>query len=265
MYLHKKYTNSIKKKASSSSKLSNRLDVNKKYSKKDLTKWLFSKYKIKKNYKILEIGAGLGQHIFIESKIIGPKGFILAVDNSKKSILNINNKKLRNVETKCLEMDILPNFLNKKNIKFDRIMSSYAIYYSNNPILLIKKLFNFLKPSGEIILTVPHTPHTLIDLIMSQTKIPINVVQSLFFGKKILKPFLLKNKNSYKVFDFKNELKIKKFEDLYSLYHSSTFFIKEKEVKIKSFLLKTYLNKIKNKGFFPLKKCALTFVIKKNK
>ena len=47
MYKHKIYLNSIKKKASSSLALSKRLDVNNRYS-KDLTKWLFSKYKLKK-------------------------------------------------------------------------------------------------------------------------------------------------------------------------------------------------------------------------
>jgi len=265
MYLHKKYTNSIKKKASSSISLSNRLDVNKKYSKKDLTEWLFSKYRIKKNFKILEVGAGLGQHVLKESKIISSNGYILAVDNSKKSILNIKRKKLSNVEVKCLEMDTLPNLLDKKKIKFDRIISSYAIYYSNNPILLIKKLFKFLKPGGEMILTVPNTPHTLIDLIISQTRIPINVVQSLFFGQKILKPFLIKNYKSCKIFDFKNELKIRNFNDLYNLYKSSTFYIKEKEVKIKNFLFKSYSSKTKNKNYFLLKKSALTFIVKKIK
>ena len=139
MYKHKIYLNSIKKKASSSLALSKRLDVNNRYSKKDLTKWLFSKYKLKKNFNILEVGCGLGQHVIKESKLIGPKGYVLAIDNSKKSILELNKNKLKNVETKCMEMDLLPFLLEKKNIYFDRILSSYAIYYANDPIILIRK------------------------------------------------------------------------------------------------------------------------------
>ena len=90
-------------------------------------------------------------------------------------------------------------------------------------------------------------------------------VQSLFFGQKILKPFLIKNYKSCKIFDFKNELKIRNFNDLYNLYKSSTFYIKEKEVKIKNFLFKSYSSKTKNKNYFLLKKSALTFIVKKIK
>ena len=42
----------IEKKAISSQNLQNRLSINKKLGSKDLTKWLFSKYKIKKKEKI---------------------------------------------------------------------------------------------------------------------------------------------------------------------------------------------------------------------
>ena len=262
MYKHIKYTKSIKLKASSSKALSNRLNVNKKYSKKDLSKWLFQKYKIKKNFKILEVGAGLGQHVIKESKIVGRKGFILAVDNSSKSLSYIKSKKLKNVETFCIEMDELPLFIEKKKILFDRILTSYSIYYANNPILLIRKLISFLSPNGEIIITVPNTPHTLVEMINSKSKIPSNVTQSLYFGKKILKPYLLKNYKNIKTFDFKNELKLKNFEDLYNLYASSTFFIKKKEKIIKKSLYNSFQISFKKKRHFKLKKSALMIIIK---
>ena len=263
MYKHKKYTKSIKKKASSSDALSNRLNVNKKYSKKDLSVWLFKKYKLKKNYYILEVGAGRGQHVFKESKIVGINGQILAIDNSQKSINIINKKKLTNVKTKCVEMDYLPSFLKSKNIKFDRILSSYAIYYANNPILLIKRLINFLKSKGQLIITVPNRPHTLIDLVRKKSKIPINVEQSLVFGKNILKPYLKRNSYNYKDYNFHNELKIKKFDDLLNMYKSSTFFVNKK--KVEDYLFKNYLLSTKKNKFIKLKKSALTFIIKKFK
>lgn len=262
MYKHKIYLNSIKKKASSSLALSKRLDVNNRYSKKDLTKWLFSKYKLKKNFNILEVGCGLGQHVIKESKLIGPKGYVLAIDNSKKSILELNKNKLKNVETKCMEMDLLPFLLEKKNIYFDRILSSYAIYYANDPIILIRKLIPFLKPNGELIITMPNTPHTLIQMITSKESIPLNVTQSLYFGKNILKPYLTKNYKNIKFFDFKNELKFYDFTDFYDLYKSSTFFLKKKEKKIKYYLNKSFNKSLKKNGYFLSKKSALTLILK---
>jgi len=51
----------VEKRAISSKKLQNRLNLNSKLGSKDLTKWLFDRYKIKKNDIILELGCGIGK------------------------------------------------------------------------------------------------------------------------------------------------------------------------------------------------------------
>ena len=84
----------VEKRAISSKKLQNRLNLNKKLGSKDLTKWLFSKYQINKNDKILELGCGVGNHVVKQSKIVGKKGLILATDYSNKS-LKILKKKIK--------------------------------------------------------------------------------------------------------------------------------------------------------------------------
>ena len=74
----------VEKRAISSKNLQNtELNINKKLGSKDLTKWLFSKYQINKNDKILELGCGVGNHVVKQSKIVGNKGLILATDYSK--------------------------------------------------------------------------------------------------------------------------------------------------------------------------------------
>ena len=83
----------VEKRAISSQKLQNRLDLNKKLGSKDLTKWLFSRYKIKKEEKILELGCGIGNHVIEESKIVGNRGYILATDYSNKSLKVLQKKK----------------------------------------------------------------------------------------------------------------------------------------------------------------------------
>ena len=88
-----KISNIVRKRSISSDNLKNRLNLNKKLGSVDLTSWLFKRYKIKKNDFILEVGCGMGQHVKIEEKIIGTKGFILASDISRKSLNNIKIKK----------------------------------------------------------------------------------------------------------------------------------------------------------------------------
>ena len=58
----------VEKRAISSKKLQNRLNLNSKLGSKDLTKWLFDRYKIKKNDIILELGCGSGNHALKQSK-----------------------------------------------------------------------------------------------------------------------------------------------------------------------------------------------------
>ena len=70
------------------------------------------------------------------------------------------------------------------------------------------------------------------------------------------------NYRNIKSYDFKNELKFKDFEDFYNLYKSSTFFLKNKEKKIKDYLKKNFDNSLKNKGYFVSKKSALTLILK---
>ena len=80
----------VEKRAISSKKLQNRLNLNSKLGSKDLTKWLFDRYKIKKNDIILELGCGIGNHVLKHSKIVGKNGLVLATDYSSESCPSIN-------------------------------------------------------------------------------------------------------------------------------------------------------------------------------
>ena len=46
-------------------------------------------------------------------------------------------------------MDSVAKYLKNKNVYFDKIISSYALYYAKNPIKVIYRVFSsFLKPNG---------------------------------------------------------------------------------------------------------------------
>lgn len=221
-------TKEVIKRSKSSNNLKNRLEINKKLGSKDLTPWLFDRYKINKNDFILEIGCGRGHHVLIESKIVGKKGKIVATDISSKS-LNLIKKK-NNIIKKLISMEKLPQYLKKLNMKFDKIISSYAIYYCKNPILLIKKCTPFLKKKGHFFITSPSYPHTLIEFASKTGSLPTEAKRHINFGEKKLKPFLRNYKK--KIYNFKNILKFKKKEDLLTFYRSTIFYNKNSEEKI---------------------------------
>ena len=113
----------------------------------------------------------MGNHVLKQSKIVGKKGLILATDYSNKSLKILKKKnKSNNVWIKCISMDDIPSFLKSKKIKFDKIISSYALYYSKNPIKVISKCSKFLEKNGKFLITV--LTHTLTEFASHQKTLP---------------------------------------------------------------------------------------------
>ena len=186
----------VEKRAISSTNLQNRLNLNKKLGSKDLTEWLFQRYKIKKNDKILELGCGVGNHVIKQSKIIKNKGLVLATDYSAKSLnLLKKNLKTKNIKTKCISMDSVAKYLKNKKVYFDKIISSYALYYAKNPIKVIVECSKFLKPNGIFLITAPCYPHTLTKFASNEKTLPKIAEKYIDFSTKKLEPFLKKEKN----------------------------------------------------------------------
>ena len=234
----------VEKKAISSKNLQNRLNINKKLGSNDLTKWLFKRYKIKKNDKILELGCGRGNHVVKESKIIGDKGFILGTDLSKKS-LNFLKKKIftKNIRLKHIDLDKTSSYLAKKKFQFDKIISSYALYYAKNPIKVIQDCSKFLKPNGYFLITAPCYPHTLIEFADKHRILSKEVKKQIDFSSQKLEKFLLKKKIRNKIFRFKNILKFKNKEDLLIFYRSTVFYNKKKKKIYLNFLIQVLRKK----------------------
>ena len=249
----------VAKKAISSNNLQNRLNINKKLGSKDLTKWLFKRYRLKKNDTILELGCGRGNHVIKESNIVGSNGFILATDLSKKS-LNVLKKKVssKNIKIKQVDLDKTSKFLSKEKFKFDKIISSYALYYSKDPIKVIKECSKFLKSNGYFLITAPCYPHTLIEFARKEKTLPEEVKKQIDFSTKLLEKFLINKRIKTTIFNFRNILKFKNQRDLLTFYRSTVFYHKKSEENLlryfhSSYQKRKYLNIIKSAKLFKFK------------
>lgn len=247
----------VEKRAISSTKLKKRLEINNKLGTKDLTKWLFKRYKIKKGEIILELGCGIGKHVLNESKIVGKKGLIFATDYSKSSLNILKNKiKNSNIKAKCISMDHVSDFLKDKKIKFDKIISSYALYYSKKPIKVIESLRPFLKKNGKFLITAPCYPHTLTEFAKENKSLPKIAENYIDFSTKKLEVHLKKKRYKSKIYNFRNILKFKKIDDLLNFYRSTIFYSLKSEKK-----LINLFNKKKNKlGYFNIIKSAKLYI-----
>ena len=243
----------VEKRAISSKKLQNRLNLNSKLGSKDLTKWLFDRYKIKKNDIILELGCGIGNHALKHSKIVGKNGLVLATDYSSESLKVLKkNLKKKNIIIKCISMDDIPGYLKNRKIKFDKIISSYALYYAKNPIRVIRECSKFLKPKGKFLITAPCYPHTLTKFALKQKTLPNIAKKYIDFSSKQLEVFLKLNKCKTKIYNFKNTLKFRNLNDLLDFYRSTIFYNKKSEFSLNNFFTKGK----KKIGFFNIIKSA---------
>ena len=164
--------------------------------------------------------------------MVGNEGLIIATDYSRKSLrLLRKNLRTKNVKIKCISMDDIPKIFGKKNIMFDKIISSYALYYAKNPLKIIKKCSKYLKTNGSFLITVPCYPHTLTKFALNEKTLPAIAKKYIDFSSKKISVFLRSKKYKKKIYNFQNILRFSKITDLLEFYRSTVFYNRKSEKK----------------------------------
>ena len=133
----------MKKIETNSNALDYRIFVHKHFSKSNFDSWVIDNLHLGKKMKILDVGCGTGNHSFDISKKVGPKGMVIGTDISKPSLdkcrEKISEDKIKNISV--LRADLTKMSEKLSPLKFDRILSSFAIYYSKDPEKTFKDLY----------------------------------------------------------------------------------------------------------------------------
>lgn len=103
---------------------------------------------------VLDIGCGRGKQVFYYNNYISTEGSIIGIDASLEAVDIVNNKakenNFLNISARCAMIDDVPGLFGQK--QFDRIISSYAIYYSSNLNKLLINLKTLLKDKGQVLI-----------------------------------------------------------------------------------------------------------------
>ena len=136
-----------------------------------------------------------------------------------------------------------------KNKKFDLIHSTYAFYYSKNPMRLIKYLKTKLKKNSRLIITMPVEKNTLKNIL--------NIRED---NKKLrpedIKDYLNKNFDMVQINYLNNYQNVNSLKDLVSFYRSSGIY-NESKLKFFSDYIKKKLSK---DGYIKLIKSSVMFI-----
>lgn len=140
--------------------LQNRINAHAKYGTTEINDWIFEHLELAEGYSVLDIGCGTGKQSIPISKIVGEKGRLLSVDISEESLNTLTQTAIEEGLDKrisLLNSDIDELYKYVEGKKFERALSSYSLYYSKNPEILIQAVFNSLVDDGIFFFCGPST------------------------------------------------------------------------------------------------------------
>jgi ubiquinone/menaquinone biosynthesis C-methylase UbiE len=131
--------------------LANRRRYNENFAQADFDGWVFENLNLKEGLDVLDVGCGDGKHLFKIEELVGQKGRVVGVDISEKSLEECRRKiekgNLSNVNVLNCDFALLKETLNYQK-GFDRILSSFAIYYTKDKEKTLRDCYGLLKKGG---------------------------------------------------------------------------------------------------------------------
>ena len=138
--------------------LSKRIQAHDKYGSNDLNRWIFDNLNIINGVSILDLGCGTGKQTIPIAKAVGKTGHILSIDLSHEALEVLQQEAVesgldKRINTLCCGHDDIHKHLRENT--YDRVVSSYSLYYSENPEKVIKTIWDSLKSKGVLFFCGP--------------------------------------------------------------------------------------------------------------
>lgn len=147
--------------ASDPSALNARIKLNSEFQSMDLNDWIFDHVAIKPGSKVLELCCGTGSQTLRLAELVGESGEVHALDVSMDALMELSTRIVeKDLEDRlgsiCIDMDeLISKPWPLKEHEFDLIFCSYGLYYSEDPMALLRALTSHLKQDGRIVIIGP--------------------------------------------------------------------------------------------------------------
>jgi 2-polyprenyl-3-methyl-5-hydroxy-6-metoxy-1,4-benzoquinol methylase len=115
----------------------------------DLTADVLRRAGIGSGMVVLDLGCGVGDVSVLAASIVGEFGAVLGIDRAASSVETARRRAAdlgtRNVRFETTELDAFDTAE-----KFDAVIGRFVLLYQPDPIALLRRFRNFLKPNGII-------------------------------------------------------------------------------------------------------------------
>jgi ubiquinone/menaquinone biosynthesis C-methylase UbiE len=234
------YSGSREERATNTSYLEKRLQINKSYASADFDAWLFERLAVRPGEDVLDVGCGSGAQTVPFSQQVQPGGSVSALDISAESVelLKSRLEPGARVEAVASDMALLGELIAKRFAvkRYDLAHSSYALYYSPQRMEVLDVMRKALKPGGRCAVFTPDRPHGLVELAARFTKVPDSVFDSLTFGQRVLKPYFDGAFASVEVHHFDNVLSLPSTDVVLEFYRQTTYYDAAAEQPMREFV-----------------------------
>lgn len=137
--------------------LRRRLQTNVAGARHDLEDWIIRQVQPRAGMRVLDLGCGTGKQSLVVARRVTPAGEVLGVDISADAVQEFNAKAEREgiPQTTARRASLDEVLVQLKSLRFDLIISAYAIYYAQDMVGLICGLRSLLRPNGQVFICGP--------------------------------------------------------------------------------------------------------------
>ena len=206
--------------------LDQRIKSHSKFGSRDLNKWIFENMNLHRGLSVLDLGSGTGKQSIPIAKAIGDSGSVCSVDLSQEALDSLMDKAYmdsvnNNIKTLNCGHDDIHLYLD--NNQFDRVVSSYSLYYTNDTDSLIRSIWDKLNDNGILFFCGPSSQNNKelkeFHYSISDKEEPTTIGASIFMEgvgmKKTIEIF-----KKVDVVTFENVLKFDSAQELYNYWSS---------------------------------------------